>query len=228
MCVIIHKPENCQIDLDILDDCYFHNPDGFGLTYLDRKSGKLIVKRGMCSRSKIKRVFQKYNQESEGAEMLLHFRYATHGHVDKDNCHPFRGQLYTPTEPNFGQHFTLVHNGVIHSLQPRYEHWSDTRELVALLTTCGYQTKAEVAEVLETFAFGNRFAVLYDCGHVAKFGKWSTYAGLHFSNLNWQWRQKYKTETKSNHRKNVVAWNVAYDHDYLDSLWDDCCNRDCF
>jgi predicted glutamine amidotransferase len=196
-----------SIDRFVIDDCFAHNPDGFGLTYRHPFSGELIVKRGMANARAIFRHVARHIEESNGAEMLLHFRFATHGVTDKTNCHPFRGQFWNFNDESGDtlrcEPFTLVHNGVIHGLDIRNPDWSDTREFVEMLGEyCVNRT--DIHETLDAYSNGNRFAILHDCGQIVRFGKWNTMDGLHFSNLNWQWRARYKPTKRERKERDLV------------------------
>jgi len=79
MCLIIHKPKNKRVPLEILQVAAYKNPHGFGITYLD--SGK--TERAMQCPS------LKYLATTK-RPYVVHFRFATVGAKTVHNCHPFR------------------------------------------------------------------------------------------------------------------------------------------
>jgi hypothetical protein len=102
MCIAILNPaDGAELSRRQIRNCYHHNPDGCGMAWAYK--GKLYTWRSVNSgyRSFIK---QYRAVRSLEVPVVAHFRLATHGRRDEDNCHPFLvkdGQM------------AVVHNGII-------------------------------------------------------------------------------------------------------------------
>jgi hypothetical protein len=120
MCIAILNPaDGAELSRRQVRNCYHNNPDGCGMAW--SYGGKLYTWRSVNSgyRSFIKQ----YRAVRElGVSVVAHFRLATHGRRDEDNCHPFLvkdGQL------------AVVHNGIITQADKAFggkenRHKSDT------------------------------------------------------------------------------------------------------
>ena len=132
MCLIIHNPKGKQVPLDIIDNAFYMNPDGFGIFYHD--TGEIHH-----TMSPIK-----------GEDLLdadrpftAHFRYATSGPIGKKQCHPFQ----------IDGTYSLMMNGTIDRLVSRKT--VDTVELCKILHGL---PESKMLAVLRTYAC--RFALL--------------------------------------------------------------------
>ena len=103
MCIIIHRPTGAatRLSRETLARCADKNPDGFGLMWAH--GGKLMTARYLPKQRKdfIKRALL---LQSQDIPMCLHFRWATHGAIQKENTHPFvieKGES------------ALMHNGIL-------------------------------------------------------------------------------------------------------------------
>ena len=116
MCIAIYsKRGNALPTKDILNRCYKANPDGAGFAY--NFNGTVYVHKGFFDFEKFYQALsdcdKRYNLKEQG--VLLHFRIATHGDVDRGNCHPF--PLTDKTEklkkPQSKCRYAVIHNGII-------------------------------------------------------------------------------------------------------------------
>lgn len=81
MCVIIHKPAGVQMpQLHILESCFLRNRDGIGFCTSSGKSWH-----GMS----FYKFLSELGKTDDSEEIIIHFRWATHGSVSRKNCHPF-------------------------------------------------------------------------------------------------------------------------------------------
>ena len=95
MCIIIVKPAGAKMPPKaILDRCAALNPHGFGFATKNRIYKTLSYSEFFDATKRIRK--------DEAA--ILHFRYATHGSIKLENCHPFR-------DAKTGVSF--AHNGVL-------------------------------------------------------------------------------------------------------------------
>lgn len=102
MCLAIYKPANIKIDETALETGFSNNDDGAGFTVRE-KNGTLRTFKGFF---KFKQFLEYWRNYAE-LEAMIHFRWATSGLKNKDNCHPFR----------FGQNksWSMIHNGILSS-----------------------------------------------------------------------------------------------------------------
>ena len=63
--------------------------------------------------------YKEYKLVETTSPMLIHFRIATHGKVELDNCHPFK----------LNNRMVLIHNGIISGYGDK-EKKSDTRDYI--------------------------------------------------------------------------------------------------
>lgn len=110
MCLIIDRPAGVEIPEDLLENGMFMNPHGWGI--MRSRRGRLQTFRGMTPAS-----FRKQLKKLGGAELTIHFRYATHGRTDLENCHPF---VFND------EGYALMHNGVLTNTRIEDEDRSDT------------------------------------------------------------------------------------------------------
>lgn len=99
MCLLICKPKGISIPEEYLMKGYVGNSHGTGFAYV--KDGTVIIDKGYFDYKKfLTSYLEKTNNQTKAA--LVHFRFATHGAKDVDNCHPFK----------VGR-FAMAHNGVM-------------------------------------------------------------------------------------------------------------------
>lgn len=117
MCVIICREPGIEIPHDMLESAAIVNPDGYGISVIDR--GKLeTIKEATPNKAAtiIKRL-----EDAKEQQVFLHLRFKTHGEINVDNCHPF--DVHTDNE-NVIQ---MMHNGVLGDFSSGYNaKMSDT------------------------------------------------------------------------------------------------------
>ena len=113
MCIAIVKPKEVEISKDILLTCSEANPDGMGFSFID--NGQMYIKKFMDFNS----FYKEFCKHKNKSNMLIHFRIATHGKVELDNCHPFK----------LNNRMSLIHNGVISGYGDK-EKKSDTKDFI--------------------------------------------------------------------------------------------------
>lgn len=166
MCVIIYKPAGVKMpSREILFGCYTVNHDGMGfctpksiyhtLSYQDfEKALRTVVKGEPC---------------------IIHFRWATHGSVSIENCHPFaKGNV------------KFAHNGVLPVIPKGDMTDSETafdNIIYPAIMANGFRSE-EADRIIKQTAGTSRFAIM-DGRDVELFGTWYVMDGLYYSNLNW-------------------------------------------
>jgi hypothetical protein len=111
MCIIIYKNVDSKRPTEkVLAACHKSNKDGFGVMW--RVGNKVNIIKGTLSIDGIYKVCDKIPKNAEAA---YHFRFATHGQVCAENCHPFplSGKLDALRRTAGVFDTGLVHNGVI-------------------------------------------------------------------------------------------------------------------
>lgn len=102
MCVIVHSPANTALTDQQIRLMFNQNPDGIGVMFKDPDTGHLLTAKSLpSSPDHALRWLKGYN--SPELNVVIHFRWATHGPAVPENTHPFR--ILT------GMH--MVHNGVL-------------------------------------------------------------------------------------------------------------------
>ncbi len=101
MCVIIYLPKEKAVTNADLRRCHKANPDSVG--YMFTSEGKLQIKRFLTFRPFLQELRLDLKQYGRTSDFAIHFRIATSGKVDIDNCHPFK----------INADHGFVHNGVI-------------------------------------------------------------------------------------------------------------------
>jgi glutamine amidotransferase len=97
MCLAIYKPANKTVDWDALAEGFASNRDGAGFAVVS--NDVLQVVKGLFTFDQFREAFEPYANE----QAVIHFRLATHGLKDEDNCHPF----------HVSPELVLIHNGVL-------------------------------------------------------------------------------------------------------------------
>ena len=86
------------------------HPHGWGLACISRNSAQLEKESIQACKSHYLK--ERLSQPICSELLLAHIRYATIGHVEYKNCHPFSGR------DNSGKRWTMIHNGTIFDYPP--------------------------------------------------------------------------------------------------------------
>lgn len=107
MCIIVVQPIGKSISRKTLETCFYNNPDGTG--YMFTRDKKLIIKKGYFTFDSFYHNYKiDWIMNGKLSPFILHFRIATHGNVDRINCHPHQ----------LKENLAFVHNGVFSSVKP--------------------------------------------------------------------------------------------------------------
>ena len=195
MCIAIMKPKDKTISKDVLQTCCNNNKDGMGFAYVDDDS--IIIKKYMNFDS----FYKDYKSVENKSNMLIHFRIATHGKVELNNCHPFK----------LNNHMALVHNGIISGYGDK-EKITDTQDFInKVIGKISYKMwKNPSYRELVGDAIGySKFAILDNKGNVyiinEEKGVWDN--GIWYSNSS------YKP-------KDTTPLVKYYGNNYQSKIWD--------
>lgn len=117
MCLIIKKPHGRRIASDFLENAWQRNSHGWGCFHAGQD--EVIWTRGL----ELSELIEHNARLPIEAEVYLHLRRATYGHINHDMAHPY------VVRPGL----MLMHNGSIAHLAPQDTSRSDTSELARLL-----------------------------------------------------------------------------------------------
>lgn len=221
MCLIIHKPKaKTRLNPSYIDNAETKNPDGFGIVYLDDLECITTMDYTYArTLIEVRRPF------------VAHYRYATKGPVDQDNCHPFLVE-----SPNRW----LFSNGTVANL--------GSKTVCDAQVVCDILSKTPVEHWDSMLSFTEtRFAIVDGDGNVTRHGKWHKKEGVYYSKADcfaryigygtsynsghYNWSGKYSaplttTNKKSTSCTTTYSGNTAnkpicsdrlYDDDYYDA-----------
>ena len=171
MCLAIYKPKNKSVPLEYLKHAKTVNPDGIGIAYSDRQ-GLHVYK----TLDKIDTMIDIIDKNLKNFDLLIHFRYATKGHIEKDNCHPFLSDK---------KNLALIHNGTFYEFGSPEK--SDTKEfceklVFPIFAKTGYSKG--FLNLMEHFAQDQRLATIDHNGKVMVYcpKNWIVREGVYYSN----------------------------------------------
>src|SRR6185369_9475158 len=101
MCIAILNKTEKELSKKTLKTCWRNNNDGAGLLYVE--NGELKVFKELTNFKTLFREYRRILEEIKPKYIVLHFRIATSGGINIENCHPFL------VDEKLG----FVHNGVI-------------------------------------------------------------------------------------------------------------------
>lgn len=121
MCLLHTHHKDTILADEWIEDFYDINGDGIGVMYSEVTDGKaqLVIKK--CLPKNYAEAQEFYNAEIKGRECVVHWRMATHGDIDFDNCHPYIVLPLDSTCP-----MALMHNGILSNGNYKDRSKSDT------------------------------------------------------------------------------------------------------
>lgn len=201
MCVIIAKPAGVKMPTNkTLRRAFTNNPDGFGLAY-KVVGGMPHIKKGAMTFKAMKMLLRSIPNPVD-AEVILHFRLATSGHIYEGNCHPFplsrKAEHLTALE--ITSRMAIAHNGIIYSsTKPtvayygnpdvwgdKWDALSDTQEFIRdyLVDIGDAIFNKGVRKLIEDDTM-SKFAILTTKG-ILLIGDFTNDKGLYYSNASYK------------------------------------------
>ena len=175
MCMIITKPKNVNLPKEeYLKTSYNYNKDGIGIMYLKKNSNTVRIKKDFKTYEEFLS-FIKRNITKEDI-LVIHFRYATSGKVDKGNSHPFpivrNRKLLRQLKVNCK--YAVVHNGVI-SKYSGHSKFSDTQKFIMDIladNSIKYNLhKKEIQKLITHYINNDRLVILNGEGNLIFIGE---------------------------------------------------------
>lgn len=178
MCLAVYKPSGTLPDWEAYAEGFRSNSHGAGFAAVD--GGSVHIHKGFFSFDAFREAFQPF----ANLQAAVHFRLATHGNKDKDNCHPF---LVT-------QQLALIHNGVLDIACDKDKAMSDTWHYATLILRPmakrdrDFFLRPDVRFLGESAIRDNKFVFLRADG---QYGIWNEGSG-HWRNDCWYSNRSYE------------------------------------
>jgi predicted glutamine amidotransferase len=231
MCIIIVSPVGSPLPkYEILENCFNNNPDGAGYMY-NTKDGIVIDKGWFIFEEFMEGIKElKKKIKVRKHNIVLHFRFATHGKTDSETCHPYPisdsdedlKSLYI-SDGDWG----LAHNGVISWCDDKSDSdLSDTqvfiKEYLANYDRELLRDKSFQRMMIQ--ATGSKFAILtndivYIIGDFTKEKN-----GIYYSNTGYTTYKTYvrgKTTTYDTNDSYWEKWDDKKDRELANEYADD-------
>ena len=164
MCIIIYKPAKATLKKETLKTAFENNPDGAGFMYQSDLLEAPKMQKGFFDFDKFYEAYEKVAESDKGYNIAVHFRIATHGTVNKDNCHPFKisSDIADTVLFNGRADSLIMHNGIISSIMtPRNLPYSDTMNFIAKILCWMKDLKSkDLIEVLENLESYSKFCIM--------------------------------------------------------------------
>ena len=110
------KPHTVNQELkEFFSHCDEH-PHGWGLALLDHNN--LVIEKEPVKANASRYLKERLREPITSQIVLAHIRFATIGHMERRNCHPFTGT------DRSGRKWTLIHNGTIFECEPMQKYFS--------------------------------------------------------------------------------------------------------
>lgn len=181
MCVIIVKKRGVALpEYDILKAAHRANPHGCGFAALTENG--LTSYKSLKFNKFYKRLLQVADIEND---VIIHFRFATHGSKCPANCHPFANKDKT---------LYFAHNGVlpIRSINDKTDSEILFKSVLAP-TAARYGLRSQTFDDVAAMVVGSSKFAFLDADGVKTVGDYSSREGVLYSNLRFMPLNSYTT-----------------------------------
>lgn len=213
MCIAIVKPMGIKAPSKrILKECWENNPNGAGYCYNNGK--QVVIHKGFMTFNEFYKSFKQLDYTD--CDLIIHFRIATHGGINKECTHPFvvskniseMQKLDTTCKRAF------VHNGIISGFGSRNDKdkISDTMDYCSKIIANIPQINHELLDNLANDK-NSRFAVLTKNNYTIG-GNWLKDNDIYYSNSTYKPKEKPVQTTVY---RTYDYWRNWYDKYYKDS-----------
>lgn len=186
MCLAIFKPKNKEMpSFKTLENAWQNNPDGAGLAIVNGDEVRII--KGLMTLEDL--ILELSHDYLTGLDVVIHFRWATSGHVSPEMTHPFPVSTdnYDLKSLRIDTDTAIIHNGVMFS--PKLNSgYSDTAIFTKYYALKNGLTDKEINQIIGS----DRLAIASKNG-VRLIGSWHEIDGLHYSNLGSFESRSYKS-----------------------------------
>ena len=213
MCIAILKPKGTRILWEEeFNACFDKNKDGFGCMFQEQigKQKKMKYYKTM-DRAKALAFFNDVQTREGLGDCAFHFRWATSGTLDENNCHPF----------GCGNWQMVMHNWVF-SLRDPLGIQSDTSIFAGLIASIGakWWESAEIVKQLEKYTSGSKLIFM---DKDRSFLIQENWASAHWNNGIWYsnyWYVKYTAPEPKPYKAPIYSnedWRQKSDDYYMKS-----------
>jgi hypothetical protein len=132
MCIIVVKPAGVAFPTDaIMQNCWSGNRDGFGAMWRDAE-GKVNIDKGYMTERDMLRWKHENETKLQPFDVVMHFRFGTHGTNTPGNTHPFpiTNVVAELRATNIQCTRAIAHNGVLAEFGKTGSSLSDTMVFV--------------------------------------------------------------------------------------------------
>lgn len=211
MCIIAIKPEGIEVDEDIIEACWYNNPDGAGMMF--HVEGGVQIVKGFMEYEELTDYIAANRKFLEDNMIVFHFRISTHGLTNIANTHPFPMSSVGKERAarNLIAPLAFVHNGILLNKGDKVN--SDTCELANNLSYMSLKKRMKFLSKLGGPT--NKFAVM-DKDRTTIIGEFEEEYGWYFSNYSyeiWQPRREWPVDECSMY--NNPAWDDDDDVDLM-------------
>lgn len=178
MCIVIVNQKNNTLSKKVLRTCAENNPDSFGLMFHD--GNKIVTYKTLNAKDFINSYY--HFKLLAKNEMILHFRIATAGLIDINNCHPFE------VSPNL----FYMHNGIISEHSHAKSMFSDSylfNERILKKLPLNFLDSQGCIELISKYVEGSKLVFLWN-DEVRIINE---HLGITASNGNWFSNSSYKS-----------------------------------
>jgi len=190
MCLIVVKPNSVGLPKKSwLKNGFDLNPHGVGIAHLPAQGKMIHIKKDFDTFTQ----FWNYIETEVGKDdiLVIHFRLATSGKVDKGNRHPFpvSKNLSFLRRTDVYCRVAAAHNGVLQQFS-RDSKFSDTQLFISEILA-HIKDKLDnpgIRKLVSHFLGNDRLVVLFRDGRIELFGEWIEDGGCYWSNDGYRLR----------------------------------------
>lgn len=208
MCLAVYKPAKVAPDWEAYREGFRSNPHGAGFAVVD--GGNLLIRKGFFTFDEFREAFAEVARK----QASIHFRLATHGNKDRDNCHPFQVQ------PGL----SVIHNGILPIACNVNKAMSDTWHYAELILAPlaerdpDFFTRSEMVFLGSAAISGSKFVFLRADGSHAIWneddGHWE--GGAWWSNKSYDnWLRSYYAPKQESEYRDFLSGEAAWAYDDL-------------
>jgi len=221
MCMIVVKPENVDIpNKSTLEICYKNNSDGVGVAYKKQGIQTVYIRKDF---NNFKKFYNWLNDTIKKQDkLIIHFRLATHGLIDKGNRHPFpiTRNIKLLRCLDLKTRFAVAHNGILPYGQHR--KLSDTQKfIIDILASSKIKNNLKnktIQKLITKFLNGDKLAIMTNDieSDILLFGKFIKHTDeCYYSNEGFKTRMIYNTVPFDAYN-NTNSYNNYKWHDIVD------------